>query len=92
MLFRSLPEVGKEIKYKEIIGDELYTRPPTRYNEASLVNKLDPENLNIGRPSTYAAIINKIQEKEYVVKQDHNGVEKDAVMLILYNKKMKLKQ
>lgn len=84
----NLPEVGKEIKYKEIIGDELYSKPPTRYNEASLVNKLDPENLNIGRPSTYAAIIGKIQEKEYVVKQDHNGIEKEAVTLTLKNKKI----
>jgi DNA topoisomerase-1 len=84
----SLPEVGKIIKYKEIIGDELYSKPPTRYNEASLVNKLDPENLNIGRPSTYAAIIGKIQEKEYVVKQDHPGIEKDAVTLLLSNKKI----
>jgi len=82
----SLPAVGKEINYKEIIGEELYNKPPSRYNEASLVNKLDPENLNIGRPSTYASIIGKIQEKEYVVKQDHQGIEKDTITLILKNK------
>ena len=87
----TLPNIGEEIKYEEIISNELYHKPPSRYNEASLVNKLDPENLNIGRPSTYAAIINKIQEKEYVVKQDHEGIEKDTLKMIL-DKKGKIEE
>jgi DNA topoisomerase-1 len=45
------------------------TQPPPRYNEASLVKEL--EERGIGRPSTYASIINTIQDREYVVK--HGG-------------------
>ena len=40
------------------------TQPPPRYNSGSLVEKL--EKLNIGRPSTYATIVDKIQERQYV--------------------------
>ncbi|MGB6973482.1 MAG: type I DNA topoisomerase [Terracidiphilus sp.] len=46
-----------------------FTEPPPRYNEASLVKEL--EERGIGRPSTYASIINTIQDREYVVK--HGG-------------------
>jgi DNA topoisomerase-1 len=58
-----------------------YTKPPTRYNEASLIEKLDPKNLNIGRPSTYASIISKILDRGYVVKKDIEGDKLDAVTL-----------
>ncbi len=45
-----------------------FTEPPARFNEASLVKTLEKEG--IGRPSTYAAIINKIQEREYVLQKE----------------------
>lgn len=56
---------------KELVKDELspeqhFTSPPPRYNEASLVKVL--EERGIGRPSTYASIINTIQDREYVTK------------------------
>ncbi|NNC81647.1 MAG: type I DNA topoisomerase [Acidimicrobiales bacterium] len=51
----------------EITGDGHETQPPSRYTEASLVKRL--AELEIGRPSTYASIINTIQDREYVWKK-----------------------
>lgn len=48
--------------------DQAFTRPPPRYSEASLVKEL--EKSGIGRPSTYASIMNKIQSREYTVKEN----------------------
>jgi DNA topoisomerase-1 len=48
----------------KLSGSQHFTEPPPRFNEASLVKTLEKEG--IGRPSTYAAIINKIQERKYV--------------------------
>ena len=76
-----IPAIGSVLEVDNITGNEDYERPPPRFNEASLVKKLDPDNLNIGRPSTYASIINKIQERGYVILQNLEGEEKDAVTL-----------
>ena len=54
---------------EQLIHEQHFTEPPPRYNEASLVKEL--EERGIGRPSTYASIINTIQDREYVVK--HGG-------------------
>lgn len=57
-------EEGDKIEIQEIIADQHFTEPPPRFNEASLVKKL--EEFGIGRPSTYAAIISTLQQREYV--------------------------
>ena len=53
-----------------------------------LVKKLDPDNLNIGRPSTYAAIISKIQEKEYVKKTDNEGIQVESKIFVCNQKEI----
>jgi DNA topoisomerase I len=59
----------KKLDLDDLVADQHATQPPPRYNEASLVKEL--EERGIGRPSTYASIINTIQDREYVVK--HGG-------------------
>jgi DNA topoisomerase-1 len=77
----NIPNIGDKLKLTNLNTEQDYEKPSTRYNEASLVNKLDPKKLNIGRPSTYANIINKIQERGYIEKKDNIGIEKDALKL-----------
>lgn len=63
---RNLPQVekGENLKLNEITPNQHFTEPPPRYSEATLVKAL--EEKGIGRPSTYAAIMTTIQEREYV--------------------------
>ena len=65
---------GDALQRREIIATEKFSLAPARYTEASLVKKL--EDLGIGRPSTYAPTISTIQQREYVVKGDKQGVER----------------
>jgi DNA topoisomerase-1 len=66
---KKLPPLNEkeDLKTIDIIGEQHFTQPPPRFNEASLVKKL--EELGIGRPSTYASIINVLQERKYVLLQ-----------------------
>lgn len=63
---KRLPElkVGEPLTVKEVTPEQHFTEPPPRYTEATLVKKL--EELGIGRPSTYAAIISVLQDRKYV--------------------------
>ena len=65
---------GEHPTCQSITATERYTQHPPRYTEASLVRKL--EELGIGRPSTYAPTISTIQQREYVVKGDRQGIER----------------
>ena len=56
----------KKLELDELENEQHFTTPPPRFNEASLVKVL--EERGIGRPSTYASIINTIQDREYVTK------------------------
>jgi DNA topoisomerase-1 len=63
-----LPDLDrvKRLELEKLEDEQHFTQPPPRYNEASLVKVL--EERGIGRPSTYASIINTIQDREYVTK------------------------
>ena len=79
--------VGDNLLRTEIVAKERYTQPPSRYTEASLVHKL--EELGIGRPSTYAPTITTIQQREYVVRCDKKGEEKQISVLKLKGNNIK---
>jgi DNA topoisomerase I len=68
-LKHKLPAVteGEELRFKEILPEQHFTEPPPRYNEATLVKKLESDG--VGRPSTYASILSTIQDREYVKKE-----------------------
>jgi len=60
------PEIPLEVRPSAVNAVQKFTEPPARFNEASLVKEL--EERGVGRPSTYASIINTIQDREYVTK------------------------
>lgn len=62
-----LLEEGQLLDLLEIISEQSFTKPPPRFSEASLVKEL--EKSGIGRPSTYASIMQKIQSREYTEKE-----------------------
>ncbi|MBV9762885.1 MAG: type I DNA topoisomerase [Acidobacteriaceae bacterium] len=68
-LKHKLPAVtqGEALRFKEIRPEQHFTEPPPRYNEATLVKKLEADG--VGRPSTYASILSTIQDREYVKKE-----------------------
>ena len=70
---------GDEVNSHNITARQTFTRPPARYTEGSLVKKL--EELGIGRPSTYATIIDTVQTRGYVEKGDSEGQPRDVIVL-----------
>jgi len=72
---------GDSLKAESILAKQIFARPPARFTEGSLVKKL--EELGIGRPSTYATIINTIQVRDYAVKGDGEGEPRDVITLTL---------
>ncbi len=61
-------EEGQELSLLELVPEQHFTKPPPRYNEASLIKTL--EEKGIGRPSTYSPIIETIQSRGYVIKDN----------------------
>ena len=74
------------LKLNDIVATERFTQRPPRYTEASLVRRL--EELGIGRPSTYAPTIQTIQNREYVVKGDKEGLERKYEVVTLSENKI----
>ncbi|WP_128330926.1 type I DNA topoisomerase [Apibacter sp. HY039] len=80
-----LPKVenGEILQLDRMTGEEKFSRPAARYNEASLVRKL--EELGIGRPSTYAPTISTIQKRQYVEVGDLEPKQREVRKIILNN-------
>ncbi|MCK4840233.1 MAG: type I DNA topoisomerase, partial [Desulfobulbaceae bacterium] len=78
----TLPDLkeGDKLTLKEILPTQHFTQPPPHYTEATLVKAL--EDNGVGRPSTYAAIISTIQDKEYVVLEKRRFDPTDLGLLV----------
>ena len=72
-------QTGDTLETHDITARQTFARPPSRYTEGSLVKKL--EDLGIGRPSTYATIIDTVQTRGYVEKGDSEGQPRDVIVL-----------
>lgn len=70
---------GDTLQLEHADARQTFARPPARFTEGSLVKKL--EELGIGRPSTYATIINTIQVRDYAEKGEGEGEERDVITL-----------
>ena len=82
-------KVNEKLQNSYITATERYSRPPSRYTEASLVKKL--EELGIGRPSTYAPTISTIINRNYVEKGTLEGQERKYTQLSLQSGKVEEK-
>ena len=78
--------VGENLSREQITATQRFSQRPVRYNEASLVRKL--EELGIGRPSTYATTITTIQQREYVEIGDKPGEQRDFQTITLKDNKL----
>ncbi len=79
--------VADNLLLKKVEARERWSQKPARYTEASLVRKLEEQG--IGRPSTYAPTISTIQQREYVIKEERDGVERKYNLLTLLKGKVK---
>jgi DNA topoisomerase-1 len=79
---RRLPKMnaGEAVKVSEAKADQHFTEPPPRFSEASLVKRL--EELGIGRPSTYAATLEKLRERDYVRMDRNRFIPEDKGRLV----------
>ena len=71
---------GERLKAEKIEGTQNFTQPPSRFTEASLVREL--EDLNIGRPSTYAPIVGTLTERKYVKREKKTLVPTELGFLV----------
>jgi len=79
---RTLPPMRERdpLKTQEVTAAQHFTQPPPRYSEASLVKKL--EELGIGRPSTYASILQTLQDRNYVRLEKRRFIPEDRGRLV----------
>jgi DNA topoisomerase-1 len=73
-------KAGDALKRERIVSTQHFTEPPPRYSEASLVKRM--EELGIGRPSTYAAVLQTLRDREYVKIEKKRMVAEDKGRLV----------
>ena len=73
-------KAGDALKRERIVSTQHFTEPPPRYSEASLVKRM--EELGIGRPSTYAAVLQTLRDREYVKIEKKRLVAEDKGRLV----------
>ncbi|GAB4356997.1 MAG: type I DNA topoisomerase [Kiloniellaceae bacterium] len=80
---RRLPKLseGDAVTRKAVLPEQHFTQPPPRYSEASLVKKM--EELGIGRPSTYASILQVLQDRNYVRLDRRRFIPEDRGRLVV---------
>jgi DNA topoisomerase-1 len=71
---------GESLDLRELLAEQHFTQPPPRYSEASLVKTL--EEYGIGRPSTYASILNTLVERKYALLEKKRFVPQDIGMVV----------
>src|SRR5580693_1613373 len=71
---------GEVLRLRALKPEQHFTEPPPRYNEATLVKRLEADG--VGRPSTYASILSTIQEREYVTKESNRFVPSELGMVV----------
>ncbi|WP_320111100.1 type I DNA topoisomerase [Draconibacterium orientale] len=79
--------VNDPLEMTSVVSTQRFSQRPPRFTEASLVKRL--EELGIGRPSTYAPTITTVQNRNYVVKEERPGVERNYTVLTLEDGKIK---
>ena len=79
---KQLPPIqkGEALTRRKVVPHQHFTQPPPRYSEASLVKRL--EELGIGRPSTYASILQVLQDRDYVVLDKRRFVPEDRGRIV----------
>lgn len=80
-------KIGQSLLLNLLKATQKFSRPKPRFTEASLVKQL--EEMGIGRPSTYAPTLSTIIKREYVVKQDKKGQEREFKELVLKQNEIK---
>lgn len=76
--------MGDDLNKKAILITENFSKPPSRYTEASLVKKM--EELGIGRPSTYAPTITTVMNRKYVFKGTDDSKKREILQIIVNDK------
>lgn len=82
-----LKSSSTKIVNNKIVAKNTWQSPPQRFNDSSIIKTLESEG--IGRPSTYAGILTKLIEKQYIIKSDIQGQAKDVTNFILQKGEVK---
>lgn len=80
-------KIGDTLVNEKIVSTEKYQNPPVRYSEATIIKKM--EVVGIGRPSTYASILDKLFERKYVEKKNVPGSKKKGLSFTFEKKEIK---